>query len=128
MVASVSGITPRFLDPLVLEEVDARRWRLVHELRYNSALLGATVIVPAGRVTDLSSVPRLPFAYWLAGDTGRKAGVIHDEVYHWHFGGCPRQVADAVFREALIAEGVPAWRAALMYVGVRLGGATAWDA
>ena len=122
----MSGISPRFLDPLVLEEVDACRWQLVHELRYDSAILGARVCVPVGRLTDLASVPRLPFAYWLTGDTGRKAGVIHDEVYHWHMGGASRAMADAIFHEALLAEGIVPWRAALMYAGVRLGGWASW--
>lgn len=117
-------ITPRFLDVLVLEEVDARRWRLVREFRYDSAVLGARVIVPAGFQTDLSSVPRLPFAYWLAGDTGHKAGVIHDYLYDHHLGG--RQVADDVFSEALRVEGVPAWRRGPMWAAVRTFGHAHW--
>ena len=120
------AITPRFLDPLVLEEIDASHWRLVHELRFDSAVLGARIIIEAGTVTDLASVPRIPLAYWLTGDTGRKAGVIHDHLYHTHIGGRP--VADAVFREALVAEGLPAWRVWLMYSGVRVGGWVAWAA
>jgi hypothetical protein len=122
MVARV--IRPRFLDVLALEEVDVHCWKLAHELRFDSAVMGARIIVPEGRLTDLASVPRIPFAYWLAGDTGRKAAVIHDELYRVRL--CPRAVADAVFREALRAEGLPAWRVALMYAGVRVGGWVAW--
>lgn len=114
-------ITPRFLDPLVLQEIDDRRWRLVRELRFDSAILAARIVVPEEFVTDLSSVPRLPLAYWLAGDTGRKAAVVHDFLYDHRLGG-GRQIADDVFLEALRVEGVPAWRRALMWAAVRLFG------
>ena len=117
-------IRPAFQDPLILEEVDARCWKLAHELRFDSAVMGARIIVPEGRLTDLASVPRIPFAYLIAGDTGRKAAVIHDELYRVRL--CPRALADAVFREALQAEGLPAWRVALMYAGVRIGGWVNW--
>lgn len=122
---SGTPITPRFLDPLIVEEIHADRWRLVHELRYDSAILGARVIAPVGFVTDFSSVPRVPLAWWLAGDTGRKAGVIHDLLYCYRLPG-QRALADRVFNEALTAEGLPAWRAALMYAGVRVGGWASW--
>ncbi len=35
-----------------------------------------------------------------------------------------RATADALLREAALAEGVPAWRVALIYSGVRLFGAS----
>lgn len=117
-------IEPGFRDPLVLEELGPSTWRLVRELRYDSAVLGARVIVPTGYISDLSSVPRLPFAYWLAGDTARKAGLVHDFLYDHRLGG--RQVADDVFREAMAVEGVPRWRAWLMYLGVRWRGESHW--
>jgi hypothetical protein len=120
----MSGIVAKFLDALILEEIDARHWRLARELRYDSAVMRARLIIPAGLVTDLSSVPRIPLAYWLAGDTGRKAGVVHDFLYRHRLES--RATADAVFREALRADGVPRWRVALMYAGVRLGGWVAW--
>lgn len=121
----MSGIVARFLDPLVLEEVaGGPYWRLIRELRFDSAVMGARVIVPPGTVTDLASVPRWPFAFWLAGDTGRKAGVIHDWLYVHQLESRAR--ADAVFYEALAAERVPSWRQWLMWAAVRLRGGRYW--
>lgn len=118
-------IVPRFLDPLVLEEVDATRWRVAAECRYDSAVLGARLIVPVGYVTDLASVPRLPLAWLIAGDTARKAGLVHDFAYSYHF-GATRATADLVFLEAMGVEGVPRWKALLMYLMVRWCGQPHW--
>ena len=41
-------VTPRFLDPLRTEKIGPRRWRLTHELRYDSAVLGARLVIPVG--------------------------------------------------------------------------------
>jgi hypothetical protein len=39
------------------------------------------VIVPAGFQTDFASVPRIPIAYEIVGDTAHEAGVVHDYLY-----------------------------------------------
>jgi hypothetical protein len=104
--------------------LDATRWQTLVEFRYDSAVMGARIIVPAGFVTDLASVPRLPVAFWLAGDTARKAALVHDFLYDRHLGG--RQIADDVFLEAMRCEGVSAWVTALMYRAVRWGGERRW--
>ena len=113
------SITAKFLDPLRLESLADHRWRLLEEFRYDSAIFGARIIVPAGRITDLASVPHVPFAYWLAGDRGRKAAVIHDELYGNHY--TSRRMADAVFLEALGVEGEPPWLQRVMWLAVRFG-------
>lgn len=121
----MSPITPRFLDPLVLrEDADLCWWLVEREFRYDSAILGARIIIPPGFATDLASVPRAPFTYWLAGDTGRKAGLIHDWLYTMK--ATDRATADAVFLEALEAEGIPAWRRRGMYLAVRWFGGSHW--
>lgn len=120
----------RFLTPL-----DARRiedtshdgrgtWRLLAPLVYESDLAGITVTAPEGFVTDLASVPRLPFAYLLTGGVGHAAAVIHDVLYTKH--QVVRSTADDIFHEALLVLGIPRWQAALMWVGVRLGGWIGW--
>ena len=127
------NLTPRFLDKLRVEEYDSKNWILISEFRYVSAVFydsrkpearGGLIVVPDGFITDFSSVPRIPFAFWLAGDTGRKAGVIHDFLYDHHLGG--RQPADEVFLEALRAEDVSRWRAQQMFLGVRFFGGSHW--
>lgn len=96
-------------------------WRLLSPLQYQSDIAKSTIEVPTGFVTDFASVPRLPVTYALAGDTAHKAATLHDYLYST--GEFPRSVADAVLKEAALAEGVPSWRAWLIYTGVRLGGA-----
>ena len=95
-------------------------WRLNELVVYQSDVAGQTFTVPAGFVTDLASVPRLPLVYLLAGGTANEASVVHDWLYSTHI--VPRAVADAVLREASAVTGVPAWRRWLMWAGVRIGG------
>ena len=80
---------------------------------------GETIAVPAGFTTDFASVPR--FLWFLfPRDVGRRASVVHDYLYRG--GPRSRREADRIFYAALRAEGVAAWRAALMWLGVRLFG------
>lgn len=132
---------PRFLDPLITEDVDNVRARLVQPLRYETQVVPLVITVPTGFVTDFSSVPRIPLAYLLVGGKARRAAVIHDWLYLGHGrpdgiiqGGeavFPDQTAltraecDAVFFEAVqLTHGTKdAW---IMWTGVRLGGWWRW--
>jgi uncharacterized protein DUF1353 len=122
----------RFITPLRLERIeDTSRdgrgtWRLIDGLVYESDVAGIIVSAPPDFVTDLASVPRLPFAYLLTGGIGHAAAVIHDCLYTGH--QVTRRMADAVFHEALLVLGIPGWQAWLMWAGVRIGGAGPWDA
>lgn len=112
-----------FLSALDLRDADNTddgKWILMADLVYQSDVAGQTFTVPAGFQTDLASVPRLPLVFLLAGDSARKASVVHDWLYTTH--PVPREVADAVLKEASLATGVPVWRAWLMWAGVRVGG------
>lgn len=98
-------------------------WKLLCELAYNSQIHGL-IIVPAGYVTDFASVPRLPFAYWLTGDTAHASAVVHDYLCSVEYQRCKiswGRAAD-VFREAMKHEKVPAWRRTMMYWAVRMAG------
>jgi hypothetical protein len=122
----------RFRTPLRLERIedtssDGRgTWLLLCPLVYESDLAGITICAPEGFVTDLASVPRLPFAYMLTGGIGHAAAVIHDCLYTTHV--TDRKTADDIFHEALIVLGVPKFRADLMWAGVRMGGGGSWRA
>jgi len=105
-----------------VEEVDAGNWRLTGPLKYYSQILDRIVVVPEGFVTDFASVPRLPFLYWMAGDTARKAAVIHDWFYRTNSEKIERPIADAVFAEAIEALGYWPIRKWFMWAGVRVGG------
>lgn len=95
-------------------------WRLEHPLVFQSAVLGRAITVPECFETDFASVPRVPVAYWLAGDTAHPAAVVHDYLYST--GEVSRATADRVLLEAMAAEGVPAWRRYPMYWAVRAFG------
>lgn len=117
-----------FLTELQMENAtqhDDGLWRLTAPLVYQSDVAKMTFTVPAGFVTDLASVPRIPIAYLLAGGTSNEASVVHDFLYSTH--PVPRNIADAVLREASAVTGVPAWRRWIMWAGVRLGGGSHWD-
>lgn len=100
---------------------DPAQWRLLKPLIYQSDAAGC-LVVPAGFVTDFASVPRLPLAFLLAGDTCHRAAVVHDWLYTAPV-KFSRAVCDAVLREASAVSGVSWWRRWLVWVGVRVGGA-----
>ena len=106
--------------------IDDGTWRLGASLVYDSGLVGP-IKVPAGFETDFASVPRVPVAYMLFGDRAHHEAVIHDYLYRMD--SVPivdRETADAVFLEAMKARGKGAFVRYSMYLGVRLGGWTAY--
>jgi hypothetical protein len=125
-------VTAAFLSALEVECVDDTAssgrgiWRLTAPLRYYSDVLGRQIEIEVGFLTDYASVPRIPFAYWLFGDTSHRAAVVHDWLYR-HHEVCSRAQADDVLMEAMTVEGIPRWRRAGIYAGVRVGGASAWN-
>ncbi len=102
--------------PLLKVEKLPFGWKLLAPISYTSKITGATYIVPAGFVSDFASVPRLPFAFLLTGDSAHVSAVIHDYLLVYSIE--PRRIADKIFLEAMRLEQVPAWRRCLMYLGV----------
>lgn len=126
-------MTSRFIDPLVIEEVwhageACWAWRVREPMRYESARLGQTILVPAGFVTDGASVPRaLPAAYALFGGTAWAPATVHDLAYQTHMLG-GQDTADRVLEEAIVARGgYTHAHARAMYDGVRLGGSSSYE-
>jgi hypothetical protein len=78
---------------------------------------------PAGFVTDLCSKPQVALAFM--GDNEQEESLPHDLAYSKRC--IPRDVADHMLYEACILNGVPRWRAALIYAGVRIGGGSHWS-
>lgn len=84
-------------------------------------------LVPARYATDLATVPRLPLVYWLVGNRGVAAAVIHDFTYdHGMRLGIieSRLESDLVYREILLEMGVSEYLATAMFKGVRIFGAS----
>ena len=80
-----------------------------------------TFTVPMGSTTDLASVPRLPGAYLLFGGRARRSAILHDWLYESRF---PRKWADDVFRAAMKEEEINPVTRFVMWLGVRVGGAS----
>lgn len=114
----------RFLTPLRAEK-SSKTWCILQPLIYESDVAQKVFIVPEGFVTDFASVPRIPLAFLLTGDSAHEAAVVHDFAYSRQ--NISRSLADAVFREAMQVTGEPGWKSWLMWVGVRMGGWIAWD-
>lgn len=78
-------------------------------------------LVPAGFETDLASVPRLPFVYWLFGGRGKRAAVVHDYLYAEGMRLKlieDRAEADSLFLEIMMYDGVGGFIAEAMHWGV----------
>lgn len=117
----------RFLDTLKSEEVDEFAGiHRVARLRYESDLLGCTIESPDDFLSDFASVPRLPLAYLMFGGKGKRPATIHDLLYHSR--AVPRELADQVLREAMIACGYGRATAWTFYQACRVGGQRRWDA
>lgn len=118
----------RFLDPLVLEYIDGRSWKLVHAFDYQTDVFPVDrrpIKIPAGFVTDFASVPK---AFWnVMPPTGEygKAAVIHDFLYRTK-GVATKAEADSVFLEAMTALGVGFWTRRTMYYGVKFFGGSSY--
>ena len=113
-----------FTDPLELMPVPGTgKYCVIRDLTYQIGFLGTglAVTVPDGFMTDLASVPRLlwPIVPPHSPDYAA-AAVLHDYLYEWNEGMFTKVVADGIFYEAMRVLGVPAWRAIMMYLAVRL--------
>lgn len=120
---------PRFLDPLILEYIDGRNWRLYAGFNYQTDVFPVSrrpIKLPAGFVTDFASIPRL--LHSLVPPTGKygKAAVIHDFLYRSQGIAVSRKEADQVFEEAMEALGVGWLTRQTMYRAVRVFGGRAY--
>lgn len=76
----------KFLTPLKVEEISSgglfkrARYQLTAPLIYRSSTVGL-IIVDECELTDFDSTPRIPIFYWLLGDRGKAAAVLHDHLY-----------------------------------------------
>ncbi|WP_067101820.1 lytic transglycosylase domain-containing protein [Marinomonas atlantica] len=94
-------------------------WVLLEEWHY-TALDGERYSVPAGFVTDLDSVPRIPVVYAMYKGRIRAAAVLHDWLYRNAY---PRNKADRLLAEAgELLDGVSQDVAEAIYTGVHLFG------
>lgn len=106
-------------------------WILDEPILYQSDLLGRIIDIPAGFIYDGNSIPQwlklLPIVSYFIKDKIAYPGsaALHDFGYRFGTLG-PREVVDALYREALEVEGAGKARRAARYAGVRIGGWWSW--
>lgn len=129
-----------FPNPLIIRALP--KWELVlrgttvqlYEVREPFVFISTTygaIITPPGFVTDFGSVPRL--AKPIVDDDDPDllyASIPHDLLYqhNGHYGDkcITRYESDLVLREAMVACGARATKAAMVFAGVRTGGGRHW--
>jgi hypothetical protein len=110
-----------FKNPLDLRATAPDRWVLLSPLTWDD---GMPLTVPTGFVTDLASVPRMLRGMLDVAGRSRRAAVLHDWLYTTQT--LSRAHCDAIFRNALTAEGVSIAGRWIYWAGVRVGGWLAW--
>lgn len=116
------------ISPVTDPTVKKTLYDLVDEVVIESPRLEAPLIIPAGYRFDGASIPR---AAWSAiGYTPFHPRVVgaalpHDFLYEQE-GPCSRRVADDIFLDILLEDGVPESDALLMYRAVRTFGRMFW--
>lgn len=122
-----------FGGPLELRQIGKQKWMTLTELVYDSDVYGGKLVVLREFITDLASVPRLPFAYLLTGDRARGPAVVHDWLYQ-HPAFEDRSLADSILYEAMGVDqpdlGFEAESLVirnLIWSGVRAGGWVPWN-
>lgn len=108
---------------LATRSSDGHNVILAEPLTYTTAA-GEDITVPEGAESDGASVPR---AFWRVfppfGDYWR-AALLHDYLYRQT--ERPKAQCDRIFHEAMLACGVPRWKAWTIYQGVNLFGVFAF--
>jgi hypothetical protein len=107
----------RFIEIPSLDLHGAKQWKLEERLVYESDLMGI-VIVPAGFITDLASIPRVFQTLVPKIGKHRLPAIVHD--YLVTLDNLDRKMADKVFLEAMKVCGVNPVRRRLMYWAVSI--------
>lgn len=109
-------------------------YRLTRDLKYQHGDGRHSVILtmPAGRLTNLATIPHTRVLQWLYRELVRPSGkyirapILHDFLCNEDFPGNPDEVsgftrfeADAMLRSALRSLGAPRWKVLSVYCAVR---------
>ncbi|MEO7366838.1 MAG: DUF1353 domain-containing protein [Gemmatimonadaceae bacterium] len=104
---------------------DGRTWMLQGYLIYRFGHTPHVLIVPAGFVTDLASVPDVAEPLLPRNGEYSTAAIIHDYLYWTQ--SCTREQSDNLMSIVMKETGVAPWKELLIYGAVRLAGQRAWD-
>ena len=119
----------------VAEGKETDKLKLLAPFTVYSAVLDAIITVPAGFTFDGESIPTALRALVPPFGQSKRGACIHDYLYRHHgyrtpagdFHPVTRAQADAVYRELVLAKGLPSWRAAVRWGVLRLVGWRAWN-
>lgn len=120
---------PPFRDNPSIKYLGDGKWMLTEDFVYFHAVEGM-ITVPEGTITDLDSVPRLPFAYMLTKNASVLGALVHDDLYQKGYiqgENITRAEADGIFLDLMEEEGVSWWQRRMIWLGVRLGGWIPWN-
>ena len=85
-----------------------------------------SITVPAGFVTEFTSIPRALWSELSPVGEHERAAIVHDYLY-W-FQPCEREETDNLLMIAMREDGVSDLQRGAVYAGVRVGSADAWNA
>lgn len=108
--------------------------RLISSFTVYSGVLNAIITVPKGFEFDGESIPVWLHAVVPPFGQSKRGACVHDYLYRNHgyrdqYGGLipvTRAQADAVYKELVLAKGLPSWRANIRWSVLRLVGWVPW--
>lgn len=107
-----------FVEVPSLDIYGASDWQLEERLVYHSDKWPEPIIVPAGFITDLASIPRIFRPVIPQNGRHRLAAIVHDCLVR--LDTFDRRLADRIFLEAMEVLEVRRWRRLVMYWAVAI--------
>lgn len=121
------GHVAAFSPPEIAPVMRGQMWRLEED--WAVEIDDHAFIVPLGEVFDGASIPR--FLWRVCGHPMQQPrlpiAIFHDAAYSARFPSLTRAEADRLYRDGVIAVGVPKWKAYVEWAALRLCGATHWE-
>jgi hypothetical protein len=118
-----------FLNDLKLKSIRGTAYREVLRSLVYVAIDGEYIVAPLGFVTDYASIPKILHS-WVNPGEGiiRDAAVMHDALYEFGYTiGYSRARCDRYFYEAMQGLGMSRAKATIIWLGVRLFGASHYN-
>lgn len=107
-----SVLPPPILEPIV-DKKDS--WLLLDDYEIKHETFG-TIYIPRYFFCDLDSIPRVPFVYAIFKGEARVSALVHDWLYATS--EVSQEIADKIFYDLMLIEGVDPWRAKAAYRAV----------
>ena len=123
-----------FLTPLHVNDLDGEHFELLSDLVFQSVQYPGLYTVKAGYVFDFASIPRGLWNVVPKNGLYDRAAGIHDAAYTGDLRNrsgerlhVTKDIADALFLEAMRADGVNLVMARMMYWAVQVGGTPTYE-